>query len=123
MTVRFILLALMFAIVIAGYRIVMDDTHVINDDDVFIGVDTARECKVYVTPATLKSVDNRAFEVTVKRFFHEKFVVNESTFYFWEEGGVVFYRIGDDNIKHKIEGDGAATEIWKYCLNSLDSDK
>jgi len=116
------LLALMFAAVIAGYRVVMDDTHVINDDDVFIGVDTARECKVYVTPATLKAVNNRAFEVTVKRFFHEKFVVDESKFSFWEEGGVVFYRIGNDEVKHKADDD-LTTAIWNYGLNSLNSDK
>ena len=117
MTVRLILLALMFAVIVAGYRVVMDDTHVINDDDVFIGVDAARECKVYVTPATLKAVNNRAFEVTVKRFFHEKFVVDESKFSFWEESGVVFYRIGNDT-KHKVDDD-LTTAIWNYGLNSL----
>ena len=108
----------MFAVIIAGYRAVMNDTHVIDDDDVYIYEDVAKECKVYVMPATLKAVNNSAFEVTVKRFFHKRFVVDESTFYFWEENGVVFYRIGEETVNRKVKGDETATALWHYVLNS-----
>ena len=111
---RLIFLLLMFAVIIAGYRAVMNDTHVINDDDVYIFEDVAKECKVYVTPATFKTADDGAFEVTVKRFYYNKLFVDESTFYFLNEGGVIFYRIGEETVNRKVEGDETATAILHY---------
>ena len=104
----------MLAVIIFAYRAVMQDVHKLSEDDIFICVDTVRECKVYVTPDTLQVTGDKAFDVNVKKFFYNKLVVTEEKFFFWEEGGVILYRVGDSNKNLKVADDNSAKAIWNY---------
>ena len=111
---RIILFLLLLAVIIFAYRAVMQDVHKLSEEDIFICVDTARECKVYVTPDTLQVTGDKAFDVNVKKFFYNKLVVTEEKFSFWEEGGVILYRVGDSNKNLKVADDDSAKAIWNY---------
>lgn len=119
---RIILFLLMLAVIIFAYRAVMQDVHKLSEEDIFICVDTVRECKVYVTPDTLQVTGDKAFDVNVKKFFYNKLVVTEEKFFFWEEGGVILYRVDDSDKNFKISEDKIATEIFNYGIKFLNMD-
>ena len=56
----------MLAVIIFAYRAVMQDVHKLSEDDIFICVDTVRECKVYVTPDTLTDSGKNSFAQLIK---------------------------------------------------------
>ena len=116
---RIILLAITFAIIVAAYWSVMQDVKKLNDDDVFICVDTVRECKVYVTPDTFTATGKNSFDVTVKKFYYNKLVVTEEKFSFWQDGDTNFYRIDDSDKNFKVADDNSAKEIWNYGIKFL----
>ena len=116
---KIIPLAIMFAIIVAGYWAVMQDVKKLNDDDVFICVDTVRECKVYVSPKTFKSAKKNSFDVTVKKFYYNHLIVKEEKFYFWQDGDTIFYRVDDFDKNFKVEDDNSAKEIWNYGIKNL----
>ena len=116
---RIIPLAIMFAIIVAAYWSVMQDVKKLNDDDVFICVDTVKECKVYVSPKTFKVTGENSFDVTVKKFFYNQLLVTEEKFSFRQDGDTIFYSVDDSDKNFKIANDKIATEIWNYFIKSL----
>ena len=116
---RIIPLAIMFAIIVAAYWSVMQDVKKLNDDDVFICVDTVKECKVYVSPKTFKVTGENSFDVTVKKFFYNQLLVTEEKFSFRQDGDTIFYSVDNSDKNFKIANDKIATEIWNYFIKSL----
>lgn len=108
-----------FAIICAGYWVAKQDVHQLSDEDVFICEDSVKECKIYVTPETLKATGKNSFDVKVKSFFYKKLNVAEDTFSFWEEDGKIFYRAGDEGKPLEVKGDNSATAVWNYGLEFL----